>query len=1080
MKLWIKKRLKPKYLLKALGFFLLISVLLIGVASVVVYYKKDFIISKVIEQANTSYQGLVLIDQADISPFKNFPYVSVKIDNFQIYETKSIDTLAVVDVEECYVGFDFWKIIKNDFQIKKIVLNDGFVNIIQYQDNTYNISRAFAPLEDDEEVTDPFALDLQSIELSKIDIKKNNLETHIMVESDVQLAKVSFKTNDEKINFHLDGEFVLNVFKDFKPTYIYHKNLELHTDLEYVFSEKLVYFKTSELVIEGAQFDLTGTIDLDDDMNLDLKFSGNKPNFDLLIAFAPEDLIPVLRGYDNRGQVYFDATIKGKSINNHNPEINANFGCQDGYIKNSDENKVLDLLGFNCSFTNGKERNAKTSVFELKDFGARPEAGKFKAKLKVINFESPEIDMQLDSNFDLEFLTKFFKLKDLKNLTGQVLLSMNFHDIIDLQQPEKALEKLNQAYYSKLIINNLNFKSDSYHLPIKNMNVEASITGEDLSLTNCSFSLGENDMAISGKIVNIPAVLHKSSEVILAELHLKSNKLDVKNLMPDPKNVTFDEVITNLKFDLNFKGKANTFITSNSLPIGNYYLTDISANLKNYQHKLNHFNGVFYIDQQDVKIKRFDGKIDTSDFHFEGKIGHYDLWLSDNKAGDTEIDFDLVSNEIHFKDIFTYKGNNFMPEEYRNEDIKKLKLHGHVSLHYMQNELKSTDFYLTNLEAQLKMHPLNLYGFNGNVHLENNILKIKDFSGNLGNNDFKVNGTYHTANPKAVNTLNVQSKRLNFNEIITYNPPDEQASVDHDAVPNIFEKPFPNIKINAKVNDLQYQKYHLTNLTGQLEIKENHYVLLNQLQFNTADGLVNISGYFDGLNPNKIYLNPDIKMQGVDLDKMLFKFDNFGQDMMVSDNLHGKLTGRITGKILLHTDLTPMINQSDLQIDARVENGRLDNFAPMQAMADFFGDKNLNRIKFDVLENRFKLSNGALSFPNMNINSSLGYIELSGSQSIDLNMDYYIRVPLKLVGKAAFSKLFNRKPKDISPDQEDELIIRDTDKKTRFINVRMQGKPNDYKISLQKNKDIKAGNSFQKTDDFLFDKLESEFEDDED
>lgn len=240
--------------------------------------------------------------------------------------------------------------------------------------------------------------------------------------------------------------------------------------------------------------------------------------------------------------------------------------------------------------------------------------------------------------------------------------------------------------------------------------------------------------------------------------------------------------------------------------------------------------------------------------------------------------------------------------------------------------------------------------------------------------------------------------------------------------------------------------------------------------------MVDVSGYFDGSNPNKIYLNPDIKVQKLDLDQVLFKFDNFGQDQLISDNLHGKITGRITGKILLHTDLTPIIKDSQLQMDVRIEDGRLDHFAPMQAMADYFGDKNLNRIKFDVLENRFLLNNGQLSFPNMTINSTLGYIEISGSQSIDMQMDYYIRVPLKLVGKAAFNKLFKRKPKEISPEQEDELIIKDPERRTRFINIRMLGKPDNYKISLQKNKDIKAGKSFQKTDDFLFDDIDSEFE----
>jgi hypothetical protein len=59
------------------------------------------------------------------------------------------------------------------------------------------------------------------------------------------------------------------------------------------------------------------------------------------------------------------------------------------------------------------------------------------------------------------------------------------------------------------------------------------------------------------------------------------------------KSSSIDEVVSNLKFDLKFNGKANTFITSQSLPIGNYYLTNISAKLKNYHHQLDGLNGVF-------------------------------------------------------------------------------------------------------------------------------------------------------------------------------------------------------------------------------------------------------------------------------------------------------------------------------------------------------------------------------------------------------------------------------------------------------------------------------------------------------
>ena len=115
----IKKFFTIKRFIRFILFGLSALVLLFALASAVVYFKKDAIISKVIAHANKGYKGLVMIEKTDISPFKNFPYVSVKLQDLKVYETKSIDSLAIIDVKEAYLGFDFWRIIKNDLQIKK-------------------------------------------------------------------------------------------------------------------------------------------------------------------------------------------------------------------------------------------------------------------------------------------------------------------------------------------------------------------------------------------------------------------------------------------------------------------------------------------------------------------------------------------------------------------------------------------------------------------------------------------------------------------------------------------------------------------------------------------------------------------------------------------------------------------------------------------------------------------------------------------------------------------------------------------------------------------------------------------------
>ncbi|HEV9038124.1 MAG TPA: AsmA-like C-terminal region-containing protein, partial [Puia sp.] len=186
------------------------------------------------------------------------------------------------------------------------------------------------------------------------------------------------------------------------------------------------------------------------------------------------------------------------------------------------------------------------------------------------------------------------------------------------------------------------------------------------------------------------------------------------------------------------------------------------------------------------------------------------------------------------------------------------------------------------------------------------------------------------------------------------------------------------------------------------------------------------------------------------LEKLMLKADHLGQDYVINKNIKGILSGQIKSYIQVHPDLTPLIDQSQAQMDIEIIDGELVNFAPMQAMASYFGGKNLTRIRFDTLRNSLALKNGVLSIPDMNINSSLGFMEISGTQSIDTHMEYYIRIPLKLVTSAGWHKLFGKKQEEVDPDQVDAIEYRDKDKRVHFINLRISGTPDDYKVALGK------------------------------
>jgi hypothetical protein len=251
---------------------------------------------------------------------------------------------------------------------------------------------------------------------------------------------------------------------------------------------------------------------------------------------------------------------------------------------------------------------------------------------------------------------------------------------------------------------------------------------------------------------------------------------------------------------------------------------------------------------------------------------------------------------------------------------------------------------------------------------------------------------------------------------------------------------------------LNYHNYLTHNIKGKFKSTENHFLYIDTLQMLIADGKLDISGYFNGSNKDKIYFSPTLKIQKIDLDKLLLKFDNFGQDYLVSENIHGKLSGKINGKIHVHPDMIPILEDSEIHMNLEITDGRLEEYEPLKAMEEYFKDKNMNKVFFDTLKNQIDLNNGTLSMPLMTINSSLGFMEVSGTQDINFNMEYYFKIPLELVSNAAKNKLFGSNNNEKKSEEENEIQFKDETKKTKYISLKLTGKEGNYTVKIGKEK----------------------------
>jgi len=198
---------RKRFWKRLLLFIAVVPLLIFGAMILVFHFTQDAIIQNQIESLNKGHKGVVSVGDSHLSPFKNFPYTSIKIDDVKILENKGDSASVILDVEDIYVGFNILDLIRGDYDIQTLLIEEGVFNLIIHKDGSNNLTNAFAT---EGEATDSQALHihLNKISLKNLDIHNYDEGTKIDVETYINKAEGGFKANEELISSHIDSKFV--------------------------------------------------------------------------------------------------------------------------------------------------------------------------------------------------------------------------------------------------------------------------------------------------------------------------------------------------------------------------------------------------------------------------------------------------------------------------------------------------------------------------------------------------------------------------------------------------------------------------------------------------------------------------------------------------------------------------------------------------------------------------------------------------------------------------------------------------------------------------------------------------------
>ncbi|HMP30166.1 MAG TPA: AsmA family protein, partial [Saprospiraceae bacterium] len=384
-----------KKLIYIFVFLLLLPLVFFGGTCMYIHYNKGSIYQRVIQDINKTYEGEIKIDHISLAPFRNFPYTSIDLKNTRFYESKDTTCLPLYRFQDIYVGFDLLAAWQGKYEIKKISFEEGKIDITKYKDGSYNILKAKNISENEDSAKTTVHLDLDKINIKNVDIKYLDLREDRAIDLYCKSLTSKIRLRNEHYYLDLESDCITTLIEKQKPTFFINKSIYTDIELDYDSSSKVLNILPGKIQLNEAIFKIEGNIDIQNDMDMDIKIKGDKPDFNIIAAFLPNDVGKALTSYRNEGKIFFDGTIQGKAIHDQVPSITVYFGCDQAYFLNQNVNKKVDQLRFNGKFTNGDARDLKSSQLQINNFHARPEQGLFVGHLLINNFVDPLVKLDV-------------------------------------------------------------------------------------------------------------------------------------------------------------------------------------------------------------------------------------------------------------------------------------------------------------------------------------------------------------------------------------------------------------------------------------------------------------------------------------------------------------------------------------------------------------------------------------------------------------------------------------------------------------------------------------------------------------
>ncbi len=524
---------KPKrtsMLLTAAKWLLGLLFILILTSIAIGYFFEDNIKAKLIEQINNQLKTELTVGSFQLSLLKGFPKVSAEFQDVVLNGTFD-STAPFIEASSLSFELSVMDIIRSKVNAQTVLIEDGTLSIYI---NSKGVPNYKVFKSSDNKKSGDFKMGIEHASLKNIEIIYTNKNTDITSMMSLLDASLSGDFSADLYALRGSGSAESHFIDVDEYRFVAGNQLNFDFILDIDMTKNLYAFEKGNLIIDDNEFDITGDIEANPKGFIyDLRSHSKAGNLASALTLLPSQYIESFKGLTSTGTFALDFSYKGQKTATKNPALTSTLLLKNGKITSPHFEESLKNVSMRARFTNGKDKNLKTSLLSISNFKGYFNKELSKMDLEVSNMEDPLINLDLDGVIPVHSIYKFFKQDHITDAKGS--LKIKDLKVKGKQRYFSSVSKMSKVKVAgeiefddaQLSINDFPFKANRGSLILK---------GNQVSVKALQLEGADSDAKFSGTFKNFIPVLFADS-TNSQNTHLKFNSELVS------KNMDFDQLL---------------------------------------------------------------------------------------------------------------------------------------------------------------------------------------------------------------------------------------------------------------------------------------------------------------------------------------------------------------------------------------------------------------------------------------------------------------------------------------------------------------------------------------------------------